>query len=172
MTDHITRLKEALEGVAPAGSWSRHGATVEIEESDEWARVTIQCRANKLINRKVAAYVAAANPDSIRELLAERQSMLEKLEQENAARRQAQEENVELKARLASQRVELMRELRGKMEQADKDARRWQWFCNNASSGSIGFSSSSWFDASDLRDGTASRIIDAAIASQEGGRDG
>jgi hypothetical protein len=216
MSDHITKIREALEGVKPAGAWSRAGANVEIEESDEWARVTIQCRANKIINRKVAAYVAAANPVAIRSLLAALDeagrwkelvwalarelnclpstysdanghvlkaaiALNQKLDEATAARLRAQEENAVLKERLASQHIQLMRELREQgwlspedAGEARKKARLYDMLAS-VPSGTVRLDPPDSFVPQYLhwtsRDQFKS-VVDAAIAAQEGGNDG
>lgn len=71
MTDKFKALRDALAGVEHAGKFSKSGRTVQVAETDEWAAIHVEVRANKLIAPKLARYIAEANPDTIRALLAE-----------------------------------------------------------------------------------------------------
>lgn len=143
MTDHITRLKEALEAGptpgpwtadVPDGYWAREAGIL----APQWGCIA-QIGIDKSSphwdgpQRANAAFIAAANPAAIRELLAERQSLLERL------------------------------------EQAEKDARRYRWLRTQSHDWGVcewDNSSSEW--VRDARGATViDAAIDAAIASQE-----
>lgn len=76
----IEAIKEALAAVQPCGQWHRSGAAVDVDESEDWAHARIEVKANKLINRKLSAFIAACNPVAIRSLI----ERLEAAEAENA----------------------------------------------------------------------------------------
>lgn len=71
MADQFKALRDALAGVEHAGKFSKSGRTVQVEETEEWAAIYVEVRANKLVAPKLARYIAEANPDTIRALLAE-----------------------------------------------------------------------------------------------------
>lgn len=63
-------MLKALEDIAPAGPWgSRSRSTIEVLESEDWARVTINVNANKLIGPKVKRYLLAVAPANARALV-------------------------------------------------------------------------------------------------------
>lgn len=78
MTDKFKALRDALAGVEHAGTFSKSGRTVQVAETDEWAAIHVDVRANKLIAPKLARYIAEANPDTIRALLAEVEALRKK----------------------------------------------------------------------------------------------
>ncbi|WP_225784221.1 hypothetical protein [Xenophilus sp. Marseille-Q4582] len=78
MTDKFKALRDALAGVEHAGTFSKSGRTVQVAETDEWAAIHVEVRANKLIAPKLARYIAEANPDTIRALLAEVEALRKK----------------------------------------------------------------------------------------------
>lgn len=77
MADQFKALRDALAGVEHAGKFSKSGRTVQVEETEEWAAIHVEVRANKLIAPKLARYIAEANPDTIRALLAEVEALRE-----------------------------------------------------------------------------------------------
>lgn len=63
-------MLKALEDIAPAGPWgSSSRSTIEVLESEDWARVTINVNASKLIGPKVKRYLLAMAPDNVRALV-------------------------------------------------------------------------------------------------------
>lgn len=170
MTDNITRLKEALEAYKLDDMAEAFHRVIEAQAERSPFHQPINADAMLAI-REFRGLIA---------LVAQVPAFLDRLGQETAARRQAQEENAELKARLASQRVELMRELRGPMVQVEKDARRYRALRSIELQMSKDFEFRAglcvdlWGD-----DGCGVQVsgdaldaaVDAAIASQEVGRD-
>lgn len=63
-------MLKALEDIAPAGPWgSSSRSTIEVRESEDWARATINVNASKLIGPKVKRYLLAMAPDNVRALV-------------------------------------------------------------------------------------------------------
>lgn len=90
-------MLKALEDIAPAGPWgSSSRSTIEVLESDDWARVTINVNANKLIGPKVKRYLLAMAPDNVRALVESTASL-------RAENERLQEEGVRDFATIAAQ---------------------------------------------------------------------
>lgn len=211
MTDHITRLKEALEAGPTEGPWvacswivhDKDGAIdacgMHVVTADGKAGVFSSSPEGDDVMERDVRFIAAANPAAIRELL----ERLERAEKERDEFREALAissetyRNVQAKADHATATVyqfhyamkdagwhpgrtndylpDIIRAKGVELSQAEKDARRYRFLRDDLDSG---WAICEWCDDHDgigyYRDGRAPGVvdaaIDAAIASQEGGK--
>lgn len=90
-------MLKAIEDIAQAGPWcSSSRSTIEVLESEDWARVTINVNASKLIGPKVKRYLLAMAPDNVRALVESTASL-------RAENERLQEEGVRDFATIAAQ---------------------------------------------------------------------
>lgn len=122
MGDQFEALRKALESMAPCGSFHKSKAAVQIDETEDWPNVRVEVLANKLVAPVVARYIAAANPDTIRALLAERDQLRTRVQELGAmARENRSRAVVELEAE--------MDKLRADLERTERNRDMWKEQC-------------------------------------------
>jgi len=117
MTDNYAELRAAAEKL-PRVKWTKTRSTVCIPETEDAAGKDLPINGlDKQYARHLATYIAAANPETIRSLLAERDAIASEVET-------LRSHNALLRASIAQVEAENDR-LREALDQLRQDAARW-----------------------------------------------